>query len=59
MLNMNNILLDTGFWFALYDKNDKHYRSAEKLLDYFSYSQIIIPYPTLYETVINRTPKYS
>ena len=51
---MNNILIDTGFWIALYDKRDPYYWRASDLFDYLSIGQILIPYPSLYETINTR-----
>ncbi len=51
---MYNILIDTGFWFALYDKRDPNYWKAIDLFDYLSVCRIIIPYPSLYETINTR-----
>lgn len=48
---MNNILIDTGFWFALYDKRDQYYIRAQELFEYIHIGKIIIPYPSLYETI--------
>ena len=54
---MVNILVDTGFWYGLYDKSDSYYYKANDLLDYLSLGTIIIPYPTLYETINTRIAK--
>src|SRR4030042_1849888 len=51
---MNNILIDTGFWFGLYDKRDPNYSKASVLFEYLSIGKIIIPYPSLYETINTR-----
>jgi len=48
---MNNILVDTCFWYALYDKSDQHYDKAQKIKDYLELGNIIIPYPVMYETL--------
>ena len=48
----NRILVDTGFWYAVFDKRDCHKEQAEVLLDkYFDKSayEILVPFPTLYE----------
>lgn len=48
----NRILVDTGFWYAVFDKRDCHKAEAEALLSkYFdkpSY-EIVVPFPTMYE----------
>lgn len=56
---MNNILVDTGFWFALYNERDTYYKKANELLDYLSLGNIIIPYPCLYETINTRFARNS
>lgn len=52
---MNNIIVDTGFWFGLYTQSDPHHKKAEKIVDFLQrkYGTVcyIIPYPTLYETL--------
>ncbi len=54
---MNNILIDTGFWFALYDKRDSYHLKANEIFEYLSIGNIIIPYPSLYETINTRFVK--
>ena len=54
---MKNILIDTGFWFGLYDKRDNYYNQANELFEYLSLGQILIPYPSLYETINTRFAK--
>ncbi|OYT14341.1 MAG: hypothetical protein B6I19_00285 [Bacteroidetes bacterium 4572_114] len=54
---MNNILVDTGFWFGLYDKRDSYHNQAIGLYEYLSLGNIIIPYPSLYETINTRFAK--
>ena len=52
---MNNILVDTGFWFAyLGTRNDSLHEKAIELYNYFispNFNKVIIPYPVLYETI--------
>ncbi len=49
-----NILLDTGFWFALYDKRDQYHDDALLLSTYLEPHRLIIPWPSLYETLNTR-----
>jgi len=49
-----NLLLDTGFWYALYDVRDPHYEDAQILADLLELHNIIIPWPCLYETLNTR-----
>ena len=48
---MNNVLVDTGFWFALYDEKDQYHNKALKVMDRLVNSRFLIPFPTLYETL--------
>ena len=48
----NRILVDTGFWFAIYNKKDCYRVQAERLLQqYFDKPgyEIAVPFPTMYE----------
>ena len=54
---MSNILIDSCFWYALFDKSDEHYNKAQNLLKYLEFGKIILPYPTLYETLNTRFVK--
>lgn len=48
----NRILVDTGFWYAVFDKKDCHRKQAENIMDkYFDKTayEIIVPFPTMYE----------
>lgn len=51
---MSNILIDTCFWYGLYDTSDQHHHQSYKLADYLHLAEIIIPFPTLYETLNTR-----
>ena len=48
-----NIVVDTGFWFALFSKSDKYHKDAlsieKEILD--GTFNLLIPWPTLYETI--------
>ena len=49
-----NIVVDSGFWFALFTKSDKHHIQAlsiEKNLLKDGLFNLLIPWPTLYETI--------
>ena len=54
---MNNIIVDTGFWYAFYEERDKYHHQASKLFEYLSIGRIIIPFPSLYETINTRFAK--
>jgi predicted nucleic acid-binding protein len=46
-----NVLIDTGFWFALYDSRDSNHNSALDIVEILETENILIPWPTLYETL--------
>lgn len=48
---MKNALIDTGFWFALYDVKDQHYQRASEISEYIDNQLLLIPWPSLYETL--------
>ena len=50
---MRNILIDTGFWFALYNSHDQYHIRTCDMMEYINtdINTIIILYPTLYETI--------
>ncbi|MHA1541335.1 MAG: hypothetical protein ACTSXL_01035 [Alphaproteobacteria bacterium] len=45
----NKILFDSGFWFALYTKNDKGHKKAIELFNKYENAIFLIPTPSLYE----------
>jgi len=49
-----NIIIDTGFWYAFYDKRDGHHEDAGILIDEISSHNLIVPWPSLYETLNTR-----
>ena len=51
---MNNILVDTCFWYALYDARDPDHYKANELVELLDLGKVILPYPTLYETLNTR-----
>lgn len=56
----NRILVDTGFWYAVFDKRDCHKADAECLVaKYFDKSayEIVVPFPTMYELLRTRFVK--
>jgi Predicted nucleic acid-binding protein, contains PIN domain len=54
---MNNIIVDTGFWYAFYEERDDYHNKAAELFEYLSMGKIIIPFPSLYETINTRFAK--
>jgi predicted nucleic acid-binding protein len=51
------VLIDTGFWYALYNGRDQYHEEAEKKADLLETSTILIPWPCLYETFNTRFAK--
>jgi predicted nucleic acid-binding protein len=51
------ILVDSGFWFALFNENDKYRSEALKIEDDIQVHSLLIPWPTLYETVNTKAVK--
>jgi len=49
-----NLLLDSGFWFALYDSRDRYHDEAQILADLLDFHNLVIPWPSLYETLNTR-----
>jgi len=48
------VLLDTGFWYALYDSRDMHHEEAMILADERALDNFMLPWPCLYETLNTR-----
>lgn len=51
---MEYVLADTGLWYAMFDARDAHYEQARKAAEWLEAYQIILPWPTLYETLRTR-----
>ena len=54
---MKRILVDSCVWFACFDKTDSNHCCADKILKVLNLHDIIVPYPTLYETINTRFAK--
>ncbi len=58
---MNNfphsVIIDTCFWFAFYDKSDRHHQTAQLKADILERMNILLPWPCLYETFNTRFAK--
>ena len=48
------LLVDTSFFFALFNERDQHHTSARGLKGWLDDLPIILPWPVLYETVNTR-----
>lgn len=49
-----NIILDSGFWYALYNERDQYHAEAEIYMDFINIHNLIVPWPSLYETLNTR-----
>jgi predicted nucleic acid-binding protein len=49
-----NLLLDSGFWYALYDARDPFHEQANAFAKYLDFYTLVIPWPSLYETLNTR-----
>ena len=47
-------MIDTGFWFALYDVRDGFHQKANLLAELIIDNNVLIPWPCLYETINTR-----
>jgi predicted nucleic acid-binding protein len=48
---MEYVLADTGLWYAMFDHRDQHHSEAVDKADTLTMFQIVLPWPTLYETL--------
>jgi hypothetical protein len=49
-----NLLLDSGFWYALYDARDPLHEPANAFAKHLDFYTLVIPWPSLYETLNTR-----
>ena len=47
-------LIDTGFWYAVFDQRDQHYEAAQNKVDLLTQFRYVLPWPVLYETLCTR-----
>ena len=48
---MEYALADTGLWYAMFDRTDQHHSEAKDKAEVLELFQIVLPWPTLYETL--------
>lgn len=48
---MKRLIVDTGIWYALLDKADSKAIYADTIKEIFDKHQLIVPFPSLYETI--------
>lgn len=52
------VIIDSGFWFALYDKSEEErHKKAIGIFDKIKETKIIMPWPTLYEILKTKFTK--
>jgi predicted nucleic acid-binding protein len=52
-----NVIADTGFWFALYEPRDIFYKNANEIAGFIKDQNVLVPWPSLYETINSRFAK--
>ena len=59
-MSPKTVLVDTGFWLALYDGKDQYHKIASgKSSDVIDKVRLALPWPTLYETINTKFAKNS
>ena len=48
------VIVDSGFWIALFNERDENHNNAGAMLDALPQLTIVVPWPTLYETINTR-----
>ncbi|MBZ5618821.1 MAG: hypothetical protein LAQ69_08885 [Acidobacteriia bacterium] len=48
---MAYVLVDTGLWYAMFDRRDQHHSDAKDKAEVLRMFQIVLPWPTLYEAL--------
>jgi predicted nucleic acid-binding protein len=51
---MEYALADTGVWYGIFDARDQRYNEAKSKIEFFDFFRIVIPWPTVYETLRTR-----
>ncbi len=54
---MRNVIVDTCFWYALYEPSDHYHNTAKRIRDSLIDVRYLIPFPTLYEVINTRFSK--
>ena len=52
-----NLIVDSGYWFALFDARDSEHLNAEAKAHHIDSLRLVFPWPTLYETLRTRFVK--
>lgn len=54
---MEYALVDTGVWYGIFDNRDQRYKEANEKADFFEFFSLVLPWPTVYETLRTRFVK--
>ena len=54
MVGPERVLVDSGFFIALFNERDQHHESARRQEKWLDFMLIVLPWPILYETVNTR-----
>lgn len=51
---MERLLVDSGFFFALFEPRDQHHADARERQEWLEIASVVIPWPIFYETINTR-----
>lgn len=51
---MKRLIIDSGVWYAAFDQRDDKYVYSDKILNLLEKHELIVPFPSLYETINTR-----
>ena len=51
---MKRLIIDSGVWYAAFDQRDDKYMYSDKILNLIKMHELIVPFPSLYETINTR-----
>lgn len=54
---MQSVIVDSGVWFAIFDQHDERYAAGREKANLLEVLQIVVPWPTMYETLRTRFVK--
>jgi len=54
---MDSVLIDSGVWFSMFDARDERYAQGQEKAEILESLQIVVPWPTMYETLRTRFVK--
>ena len=55
--SVQTVLVDSGYWLALYDPRDQYHQEATDTQEYLQLVRPLVPWPTLYEVMRTRFVK--